>query len=199
VKRTVRDGEEGASWRAGGLFVAFMREQSSSNPGLDRSGAGPRPRPIREAVRRALFSAHEFDLSGSSRPAVDTLLEVRYAETDAQGSSTTATTSFWFEVGRTAYCPAAGYPYPRMEAEGIHIVVLRGPARYDRSAVWTPVTVRPGSDHQEPCLYVPLRGPPARRSLAVEGETTTSSSKPPRPPLPGPVRIREAFTAFIRS
>jgi acyl-CoA thioester hydrolase len=43
----------------------------------------------------------------------------------------------WFEVGRTEYCRAAGFPYRRMEDDGLLILVTRvecvyrRPARYD--------------------------------------------------------------------
>ena len=45
----------------------------------------------------------------------------------------------WFEVGRTEYCRAAGFPYRRMEDDGLLILVTRvecvyrSPARYDDS------------------------------------------------------------------
>jgi acyl-CoA thioester hydrolase len=43
----------------------------------------------------------------------------------------------WFEVGRTEFCRAAGFPYRRMEDDGLWILVTRvecvyrRPARYD--------------------------------------------------------------------
>ena len=43
----------------------------------------------------------------------------------------------WFEVGRTEYCRAAGFPYRRMEDDGLLILVTRvecvyrRPAKYD--------------------------------------------------------------------
>ena len=51
---------------------------------------------------------------------VPVTLRVRYGETDQMGVAYYANYLTWFEVGRTEYCDAAGYPYARMEA-GDHI------------------------------------------------------------------------------
>ncbi|HEX2757079.1 MAG TPA: hypothetical protein VHP60_01115 [Thermoanaerobaculia bacterium] len=56
-------------------------------------------------------------------PAVETSIQVRYAETDAQRVVYHGNYIIWFEVARTTYCERAGYPYPRMEAEGSFITV----------------------------------------------------------------------------
>jgi acyl-CoA thioester hydrolase len=58
---------------------------------------------------------------------------VRYAETDAQRVVYHGNFIIWFEVARTTYCERAGYPYPRMEAEGSLITVTEVRVRYRRS------------------------------------------------------------------
>jgi acyl-CoA thioester hydrolase len=71
--------------------------------------------------------------------AVETELRVRYSETDRMGIVYHGAYVTWFEVGRTEYCRAAGYPYRRMEDDGLLILVThvecvyRSPARYDDS------------------------------------------------------------------
>jgi len=140
--------------------------------------------------------------AGAAGPAVDTLLEVRYAETDAQGVVYHGNYIVWFEVGRTAYCRAAGYPYPRMEAEGIHIVVSEVHARYRRSARYgDTVTVRTrfGTIKSRGCTFhYEVLLPDG--SLAVEGETHHLFLEAATGRLClVPSGIREAFTAFIRS
>ncbi len=40
----------------------------------------------------------------------------------------------WFEIGRTELMRAAGYPYARMEAEGVRFPVVEASCRYLRSA-----------------------------------------------------------------
>ena len=67
-------------------------------------------------------------------PAVDIAVKVRYAETDAQRVVYHGAYVPWFEVGRTEYCERVGYPYARMEAEGIFITVVELNARFRRSA-----------------------------------------------------------------
>jgi len=68
---------------------------------------------------------------------VETQLRVRYSETDRMGIVYHGAYVSWFEVARTEYCRAAGFPYRRMEDEGLLILVTRvecvyrRPARYD--------------------------------------------------------------------
>lgn len=69
----------------------------------------------------------------ASHPAVETSIQVRYAETDAQRVVYHGNYVIWFEVARTTYCERAGYPYPRMEAEGSFITVTEVRVRYRRS------------------------------------------------------------------
>ena len=69
--------------------------------------------------------------------AVETELRVRYSETDRMGIVYHGAYVTWFEVGRTEYCRAAGFPYRSMEDAGLLILVTRvecvyrSPARYD--------------------------------------------------------------------
>ncbi|MGE5347000.1 MAG: acyl-CoA thioesterase [Acidithiobacillales bacterium] len=106
-------------------------------------------------------------------PAVESKVKVRYAETDAQGVVYHANYLVWFEVGRTDYCEAAGYPYARMEAEGVFISVIEAAARFRKSARYGDVvTVRTrfGGMKSRGCsfLYEVLL---PEGALAAEGET----------------------------
>src|SRR5512132_3830036 len=75
--------------------------------------------------------------------AVEVRFRVRYFETDAMGIVHHASYVTWFEEGRSAFTRAIGYPYSRMEAEGISLAVAevnaryRRPARYDDEVVIT--------------------------------------------------------------
>lgn len=68
---------------------------------------------------------------------IETELRVRYSETDRMGIVYHGAYVAWFEVGRTEFCRAAGFPYRRMEDDGLWILVTRvecvyrRPARYD--------------------------------------------------------------------
>lgn len=69
--------------------------------------------------------------------AVDLPFRVRYAESDQMGVAYYANYLVWFEMGRSEYCRAIGYPYTRIEEEGFVMVVAeatvryRSPAHYD--------------------------------------------------------------------
>src|SRR5512139_975666 len=72
---------------------------------------------------------------------VETRFHVRYCETDAMGVVHHAVYITWFEEGRSAFTRCIGYPYVRMEAEGISLAVAEVaaryhlPARYDEEVV----------------------------------------------------------------
>jgi acyl-CoA thioester hydrolase len=63
-------------------------------------------------------------------------IEVRYAETDAMGVVHHASYLVWLEAARVAFMNQLGYPYTRVEAEGLALVVsevhltYRSPARF---------------------------------------------------------------------
>lgn len=67
-------------------------------------------------------------------PAVEVTFRVRYFETDAMGIVHHAAYITWFEEGRSAFTRAIGYPYSRMEQEGISLAVAEVTARYHRPA-----------------------------------------------------------------
>jgi acyl-CoA thioester hydrolase len=63
---------------------------------------------------------------------VSTELRVRYSETDQMGIVYHAHYLVWFEIGRTEWCRAAGYPYAAMERDGLFIPVTRVEASFRR-------------------------------------------------------------------
>ena len=66
-----------------------------------------------------------------------TTVRVRYSEIDKMNVAHNASYLHWFEIGRTELLRQAGYPYKKMEEEGIMLPVAeancryRVPARYD--------------------------------------------------------------------
>ena len=69
---------------------------------------------------------------------VDTVINVRYAETDQAGVVYYANYMVWFEVGRVAWCRAKGFHYRDMEREDGRVLVAaevncryRAPAHFD--------------------------------------------------------------------
>lgn len=71
----------------------------------------------------------------------ETIIRVRYAETDAMGVAYHANYFAWFEVGRTEYLRRLGLAYTAVEALGLHLPVVEcrarflAPARYDDEIV----------------------------------------------------------------
>lgn len=129
---------------------------------------------------------------------VECPVKVRYAETDAQRVVYHANYIVWFEVGRTEYCERAGYPYPRMEAEGIFITVVEATVRYRKAARYgDTVTVRTwfGGLRSRGCTFLyEVRHPDG--SLSAEGETHHLFLDAAGRPVTVPAGIRDQFTAF---
>ena len=72
-----------------------------------------------------------FEVRGD---AIHTTIEVRYAETDQQGIAYHANFLIWMEIGRTKFLEGLGFPYSRLEAEGLLFSVLEARCRYAGAA-----------------------------------------------------------------
>ena len=59
-----------------------------------------------------------------------TEVDVRFAETDAQGIAHHAVYLVWFEVARIDYLARFGDGYPQLQAEGIEALTLDASVRY---------------------------------------------------------------------
>lgn len=130
---------------------------------------------------------------------MESKFKVRYAETDAQGVVYHGNYAVWFEVGRTDYCESAGYPYPRMEAEGTFIVVTELRARYRRSARYgdtVSVRTRFGGMRSRACTFLYEVALPDG-TLCAEGETHHLFLDRQGRPTPIPEGVRRAFEAFL--
>ena len=64
----------------------------------------------------------------------ETLLRVRYAETDKMGIVYYANYLVWFEVGRTDLLRGSGWSYREMEVEGFSLPVIEAQCSYRQSA-----------------------------------------------------------------
>jgi acyl-CoA thioester hydrolase len=76
------------------------------------------------------------------KPATETRLRVRYAETDQMGVVYYANYLVWMEVGRVELCRVRGFDYRDMESEdGVFLAVAeahcryRSPARFDDEVI----------------------------------------------------------------
>ena len=71
----------------------------------------------------------------SNRDFVETMVNVRYAETDKMGIVYYANYLVWFEVGRVAWCKAKGFHYADMESkDGLFMIVAEASCRYKEPA-----------------------------------------------------------------
>lgn len=68
-----------------------------------------------------------------------TTVRVIYADTDAMGVVYHTNYIKWFEVGRTELLRSMGYPYARMEKEGIMLPVSECSCKYRMPAVYDDV------------------------------------------------------------
>src|SRR6266487_3733197 len=67
----------------------------------------------------------------------ETLLRVRYSETDKMGMVYYANYLIWFEIGRTEFCRARGFSYRDMEeSEDAFLVVAESYCRYKAPAYY---------------------------------------------------------------
>src|ERR687894_3045522 len=67
----------------------------------------------------------------------ETILRVRYAETDKMGIVYYANYLVWFEIGRTDYCRARGFSYRDMEEnDNAFLVVAESYCRYKSAAYY---------------------------------------------------------------
>ncbi len=67
----------------------------------------------------------------------DTMLRVRYSETDKMGIVYYANYLVWFEIGRTEFCRARGFSYKDMEEDdGAFLVVAESYCRYKAPAFY---------------------------------------------------------------
>ncbi len=74
---------------------------------------------------------------------VDVPLRVRYADTDRMGIVYYGTYPVYFEVGRSEFMRARGYPYRDLEEKGYHLVVTGIEIKYYNPALYDDVlTVR---------------------------------------------------------
>lgn len=77
------------------------------------------------------------DPAGAGRVNSLVTFRIRYSETDQMGTYYNSRPLEWFELGRTELLRKMGFPYARMESEGVFLPVIEahleyhGRARYD--------------------------------------------------------------------
>ncbi len=125
---------------------------------------------------------------------VDTVVNVRYAETDQMGIVYYANYFVWFEVGRVAWCRARGFQYRDLETDyGRMMVVAEATCRYKAPArfeddILIRTAIGSSTDRVVRFMYE-IRNQGTGQLLAT-GESkhvvTDRAFRPTR--LPGPIR-----------
>jgi acyl-CoA thioester hydrolase len=90
---------------------------------------------IRDVLSPILSRCYDSRMSENTMEFVETVVNVRYAETDQMGIVYYANYLVWFEVGRVAWCRARGFRYADMEAkDGRFLMVAEASCRYKAPA-----------------------------------------------------------------
>jgi acyl-CoA thioester hydrolase len=129
-------------------------------------------------------------------PVSETILRVRYAETDRMGVVYYANYLVWFEVARADLLRTLGWSYREMEETGVSLPVIqahcdyKAPARYDdeiviRTEGWLRSPVR-----MEFAYQVSRK---ADGVLSASGTTMHAALGPDGRPCRLPERVRNAF------
>jgi acyl-CoA thioester hydrolase len=130
-------------------------------------------------------------------PPVETLLRVRYAETDQMGIVYYANYLVWMEVGRIEYCRAAGVSYRDMEnQDGILLVVAEASCRYISPAHYDDqVIVRTwiADAHPRMMRFAYEMFETSSRRLLAAGETKHVFCDRDHKPVKLPQKYRAAF------
>jgi acyl-CoA thioester hydrolase len=133
--------------------------------------------------------------------AVTSEVRVRYSETDQMGIVYHAHYLVWFEIGRTEWCRAAGFPYADMERSGLFIPVTRVEATFRRRSSYDDpirVVTRMAELGRRGCAFAyEVRNP--SDALLADGSTrhvfTDASGRPAR----GSAEVVDALERFRAS
>jgi acyl-CoA thioester hydrolase len=132
--------------------------------------------------------------NSSEQNFVDTVVDVRYAETDQMGVVYYANYLVWFEVGRVAWCRAHGFHYRDLEAQHGRMMVVaeascryKAPARYEDD-ILIRTAVGSATDKVIRFLYE-VRNQRTGQLLASGESTHVVTDRDLRPArLPAPIR-----------
>lgn len=134
---------------------------------------------------------------GKEPEFIDTVVTVRYAETDQMGVVYYANYLVWFEVGRVAWCQAKGFHYRDMEAQDQRFMMVaeatcryKAPARFEDEIVIR--TAVAGATDKVIRFQYEIRNKHTGRLLAT-GETTHVVTDPEYRPARMPERFRPHF------
>jgi len=130
--------------------------------------------------------------------SIETVLSVRYAETDKMGVVYYANYLVWFEVGRVSWCQAKGFHYAEMESRDRRFLMVaeatcryRAPAHFGENII-VRTTLARATDRVIRYRYEILNR--STGQLLVTGETAHVVTDPEFRPARLPDRYRECFS-----
>ncbi|HKB70614.1 MAG TPA: thioesterase family protein [Thermoanaerobaculia bacterium] len=131
---------------------------------------------------------------------VEHSVRVRYSETDRMGIVYHANYIVWFEIGRTEFCRAAGFPYRDMEEQGVLILVTGVDCRFRRAARYddrVTIRTRMGESGSRGLSFFYEVVVADDGMLLAEGSTRHVFVNASNRPITIPPSIREAFARFV--
>lgn len=131
----------------------------------------------------------------SAATATESVLRVRYAETDKMGVVYYANYLVWFEVARTDWLREHGWSYREMEAGGVLLPVIGAHCEYLKSAVYDEqIRIRTrGVLHSPVRVEFEYEVFKQDGSVAARGTTMHAAVDVNGRPCRLPTRVREVF------
>lgn len=126
----------------------------------------------------------------------NSLVRVRYAETDKMGVVYYANYLVWFEIGRTDWLRGTGWTYREMEADGFQLPVIEAHCDYKQGARYDDeLEIRTTADRVSP-VRIRFDYQVVRRAdgmVLATGQTVHATIGPAGRPARLPDRIKDLF------
>jgi acyl-CoA thioester hydrolase len=132
----------------------------------------------------------------TTRQSTDTVVRVRYAETDQMQVVYHANYFVWFEVGRTDLLRRLGWSYREMEQEGFQLPVIEAQCQYLRPARYDDEIEIRTTGHLVSPVRVSFEYEAVRRSdqvVTATGRTLHAAVNDEGRPCRLPERVRALF------
>jgi acyl-CoA thioester hydrolase len=132
----------------------------------------------------------------------ESVLRVRYVETDQMGIAHHANYLSWYEIGRTDLCREAGFSYRAIEEKGYLLVVTQVNSRYRKPFLYDDQVVVQTSIGQIASRSILFRYrlfDSSRKVVHADGETSHLwLDSGTRRPVTAPAELTAAFERFRR-
>ena len=132
----------------------------------------------------------------ATRPASETTIRVRYAETDQMRVAYHARYLEWFEVARTDLLRHLGFPYRHLEEQGWLLPVIEAQVRFMKPAFYDDILTISCALAQEPGSTIALNyDVRCNGDCLAQGRTVHAFVRPDRTPTRPPRDLLAALRA----